>query len=98
MTGPLAQTPASNLMMTNRILVGTAPNQAVGLMYQELLIRAGIPVISVPAQDLGVILNAGPAELYLEDPSLADDPEVMATIRAVLEGDEEGSAPPDSTS
>jgi hypothetical protein len=70
--------------MNNRVLVGTAPNQALGLMYQQMLQQAGIPVVSVPAQGLGVILNASPAEIYLEDPALANDPEVMATIRSVL--------------
>jgi hypothetical protein len=63
--------------MAERVRIGTVQNMSLGLMYQNLFLQAGIPV---RAEDTGHVYAPGPADLWLEDPSLLDDPDVAKMI------------------
>jgi hypothetical protein len=69
--------------MAERVLVATAPNEAMANIYLDRFQRAGLPVI--PGQPLYPYPNAAaPVELWLTDAGLLDDPVTKQQIDDIL--------------
>lgn len=76
-----------NWTVSRRVIIGRVPNADLGRMYEAMFRQAGIPVTSVAAITGISAATIGPAELWLEDESLLEDPELAAFIDDVLNRD-----------